>query len=163
MLLSAFEDQTKPADGAPKRLDRLTSLQHLWEDKRVDGRLPAKSDFPPEELRHWLGHIFLVDVAHDPVRFRMRLMGVKLVTYTGTDFTGKWLDEVSDGEKLQWTTQPHLTCVETKEPCYDRIASLQHQSKTMTFHRVHLPCADDGRNVNVILGCGYLVEDDSAD
>ena len=98
MLLSVYDKETSFEDVATPQLERLVALQQVWESKCKDGRLPSKADFPPEDVKPWLGHILLLDVSRNPARFRVRLMGGNLVSYAGTDFTGKWLDEVFDPE-----------------------------------------------------------------
>lgn len=159
MLLSEQQDVTDfEGRGAPQ-LDRLIALERLWASKRKGGALPSKADFPPEEIRPWLGHIMLVDVHADPIRFRVRLMGVRLVNYAGKDYTGRWLDEVFEGERLQRNIKPHLTCLKTRQPCYDSSAYILDGSRKIILHRLHLPCADDGDTVNVFLGCGYAAEE----
>jgi len=159
MLFSDFENVEDTSDTIAPQPDRLVALQRFWESKRRDGKLPSKTDFPPEEIKPWLGHILLVDVVHPPPRFRIRLMGVSLVEYAGRDYTGKWFDEIFVGERLQQNIRPYLKCFETKLPCYDNSAFTKPYSKRVVLYRLHLPLADDGEDINVIFGCGYTAED----
>ena len=159
MLVSEFNDGNQSVGAGADRHPQLAALEQLWERKRVGAKLPSKTAFPPHEIRPWLGHVLLVDVDQNPVRFRVRLMGVNLVAYAGTDHTGRWLDEIFDPEQVKRLTAPHFKCLETKAPHYDVTAIIKDGSEKMLLHRVHLPCADDGSTVNVILGCAYAVKE----
>jgi hypothetical protein len=44
-------------------------------------------------MRYLLGELVILDVHYAPLRFKYRLHGTKLVTRTGFDMTGKWVDE----------------------------------------------------------------------
>jgi len=154
-MLSSETSGCRPDDTSVPRHDGLVALERLWNSRRKNGRLPSKADFPPSEIKQWLGHIMLTDVSRTPLRFRVRLMGVILVEYAGTDHTGKWFDEMFEGERLARNLHPYLMCIDTKAPCYDNSAVIQRYGKRIPIQRLHLPCADDGETVNVIIGCAY--------
>ena len=67
----------------------IASLQALWDSRRGARRLPARDDFPVEDLRPWLGYVSLVDVTPPPRRFRWRLIGTGIAERLGRDAAGR--------------------------------------------------------------------------
>jgi hypothetical protein len=68
----------------------------LWRKAHVDARPPGKSFLDPLRLRFLLGSLSLLEVRHDPLRFRYRLVGTDIVHRLGHELTGKWLDQHPD-------------------------------------------------------------------
>src|SRR5437762_4482559 len=95
---------------------RLKTLHTLWDLKRGSRRFPARADFAFKDLRQWLGHIALVDVAQKPTRFRIRLLGTRLVKYAGADHTGQWIDECVAPDRIDEALEPFRACLESGAP-----------------------------------------------
>lgn len=79
-------------------LDRLQEpslkrLLDLWREKCAGRGMPARRDILPEDMRFLLGRILVLDVLHDPLRFRFRLVGTSLVEAIGFNPTGKLTTE----------------------------------------------------------------------
>jgi len=82
--------QTSPRIADPL----LKRLYEYWETAR-DGRpMPSRNDLDPIEMRFILGYVALIEVLHDPLKFRVRLQGTKLERWVGCDLTGRALDEL---------------------------------------------------------------------
>ena len=64
-----------------------------WLHAAPPGRLPGRQQIRPEQMTPWLTRLWLLDVMHNPLRFRCRLVGSAMVRSLGRDVTGKWLDE----------------------------------------------------------------------
>ena len=59
-------------------------VYRLWDGKRQGRGIPARADFDPLEIPpHILPGILLIDVAHDPLHFRYRLVGTRDVGQIG--------------------------------------------------------------------------------
>ena len=58
---------------------------------------PGKADVDPVDFSYVLGYVTLVDVEHDPRRYHFRLDGSILVEMSGTNYTGRYLDELGAG------------------------------------------------------------------
>jgi len=80
--------------------NRLRRLFAYWLEKRSERQFPAKSDIDPVEFPFALGYVTLVDVERDPRRYRFRLDGSILVELSGTDYTGRYLDELPGEEYI---------------------------------------------------------------
>ncbi len=66
-----------------------------WESLRRGERLPARSDLDPGEFVYCLPNVLLMDLSHEPLRVRYRLVGSAVVSVAKLDFTGRYLDELS--------------------------------------------------------------------
>ena len=78
------------------RDDNVRQFLQLWQDAHMDERAPGKDFLDPIRLRFLLGSLSLLEVHHDPLRFRYRLVGTDIVERLGHELTGKWLDEHPD-------------------------------------------------------------------
>jgi hypothetical protein len=66
-----------------------------WESRRREGGLPARADLDPADFVYCLPNILLMDLSHDPLRVRYRLVGSAVVATSRLDFTGRYLDELA--------------------------------------------------------------------
>jgi len=60
--------------------------------QRDDGGLPRRRDFDPLAVPHLLGHLMIVDVLREPLRFRVRLYGTEIAALTEQEWTGCLVD-----------------------------------------------------------------------
>jgi hypothetical protein len=118
MLLPENIELGNLTESASREHESLMALRDFWESKKAGRSLPSKANFPPGELKPWLGHIALVDVEQPSQRLRMRLMGADLVHYAGVDYTGRWLNECFSGDKLLRVLRPYHDCLETRSWTY---------------------------------------------
>ena len=88
----AFQGQNElPGDCHPD----IRLITDYWRSIHPEAGLPGRQHFDPVAVPpRLLPSIRLLDVVGDPPRFRLRLMGTKMVAAVGQDFTGCWLDEV---------------------------------------------------------------------
>ncbi|MCK5268758.1 MAG: PAS domain-containing protein [Spirochaetes bacterium] len=61
--------------------------------------LPTRSQINPNEIKHILPHIAMMDVIDDGKDFRVRLIGSEVQRYLGRDCTGELLSEGQDFER----------------------------------------------------------------
>lgn len=145
---------------AEKDLDpRLQTLLGYWRARGLDGRLPARKDIDPLDLRPLLGNILMVDVvpqADGSLRFRYRLFGTEFVFYHGGDLTGHWLDDIANSgfrNELLGLYRDVVARREMRTLSYDYLVDGLHHR----FQAVLLPLAADGCRVDIVLGCGVRV------
>lgn len=138
---------------------RLHDMLRYWRARCRDGRLPARRDIDPIELKALLGNILMVDVvrqADGTPRFRYRLFGTEFIFYHGRDLTGRWLDEIANAgfrDELLALYHAVVTRREMRTLSYDYLVDgLRHR-----FQAVLLPLAADGSTVDIVLGCGVRV------
>jgi hypothetical protein len=137
---------------------RLQKLYAYWSAARGDRRLPARRDIDPVDLSYALGHIMLVDVLRDPLRFRVRLHGTEMAMRADYDLTGKLLDELPLSDFRDYVIERCRQLVESGQP-------LRVQQERSIGGRLHgyeavwLPLSEDGTTVNMLM-CGLIYHPD---
>lgn len=116
-------------------------------------KLPGRRHFDPAAVTSLLPNIWLIDVVHDPLRFRFRLLGTTVEKFAGRRMTGRWVDEELGPETRDEVLTNLTEVVETRQPSWRRGPSLIIPEKTVaTLERLYLPLATDGRTVDMVLG-----------
>ena len=138
------------------RHPRLKTLYTFWDITRGSRRYPARADFAFKNLRQWLGHIALIDVVQKPPRFRIRLLGTRLVEYAGADHTGQWLHECVAQDKIDDALEPYIACVKSGAPALRLSRYVNPRATKSVLERLFLPCSSDQKSIDIILGCTYV-------
>ena len=129
---------------------RLRRLLDYWESKRLGARLPARRHLDPLDFHYLLGWVALIDVSHQPLRFRYRLMGVLLVERFGFDMTGKALDEFPQPEFRGFLEAGWRAVVERRAPTHIFHNDVVDRHRR-DFETLRLPLAGDGETVDMLL------------
>lgn len=138
---------------------RLKALLEYWRGKCSPGRLPARADIDPLELKSLLGNINLIEAVPQPDgtrRFRYRLFGTEFVFYHGGDLTGQWVDQIGNAvyrQQLVGLYEHVIATGATPMLSYDYILD----SRRHRFQAVILPLASDGREIDMILSSGLPI------
>src|SRR5579863_9702970 len=84
-----------------RSLPVLKETLAYWEAKRGSRRMPRRRDLDPlHDIPRLLPNVQLADVIDGGRRFRMRVVGSRIVEALGRDGTGKFLDETLTGDRL---------------------------------------------------------------
>ena len=130
--------------------DRLRRLLAYWLDKRGDRPFPAKAEIDPIEFPFILGYVTLVDVEHEPRRYRFRLDGSILVALSGTDYTGRYLDDLPGAEYVAFIRQTYDRVVDSGEPFRYRKHELLDQ-QLFSEETLILPIGDQPPHVDMLV------------
>jgi hypothetical protein len=99
--------------------DRLRRLFAYWTEKCGSRLFPGRPDVDPVDFSYVLGYVTLVEVERDPLRYRFRLDGSILVDLSGTDYTGRYLDDLPGAEYVAFIKDSYDRVVESGKPhCY---------------------------------------------
>jgi hypothetical protein len=123
-----------------------------WQSKLSGRRMPARKDLEPTEIPELLANLVLVDVSHDPLDFRYRLIGTAIVERIAFDYTGKRfveLDHQEPGSKV-WETAARIC--EERAPLISDIPYVGPDQWVRGYRDLYLPLSDDGEQVNMIVG-----------
>jgi hypothetical protein len=82
--------------------------------------MPARCNFDPLEARFAIGHISLIEVHRDPLRFYFRLDGTKQVELFGIDCTRRYLDGAMPPEHAAMAAASYGEVAKYGEPRYHR-------------------------------------------
>ena len=138
--------------------ERLIRLYEYWLKCKGNRRFPSRRDIDPLDFRYVLGRVMLVDVLHDPQRFRVRLHGTEMVQQARYELTGKFLDELPVAEYRDYVIEQCKGLVSRGEPLvvqHNRILD----GRLRQYEALWLPFSDDGHTVNTLL-CALIYERD---
>jgi hypothetical protein len=135
---------------------KLQALHAFWLQQRGGNLFATRSDFAFANLKIWLGHICLVEVAREPVRFRFRLIGTHVGELAGRDHTGRWLDSCFPSERLAAVLDPFYECLRRRAPvaCAERYEAPNGDRSIL--EQLLLPCSADESAIDLIVGAVYL-------
>ncbi len=139
------------ADPTPEDLptEKLRWMLEFWKGLCGGREMPARADFSPADMVSLLPYIGLVDVEHNPQRFRARLAGTGIVEETGIDLTGVYYDQMPSPEEI---VSRAAWVVENRKPCYAEGLPMSWASKEFTSYAVLvMPLSGDGKQVDMLL------------
>lgn len=128
---------------------KIDAIIRYWQSIQPPTGLPGRQHFDPRDIPELWRNIMMIDVAHDPLRFRFRLLGTTIIDYAGEDNTGKWFDE----RWPDYDDTPLRRIVEQRAPSWWRgPPQLRPEKHYFELERVRLPLARDGETVDLLLG-----------
>jgi hypothetical protein len=136
---------------------RLARLYDYWLERKGSRRYPTRRDIDPVDLRYVLGHMMLLDVLRDPLRFRFRLHGAEITSRVKYDLTGKFLDDMPDPAYRDYSIARCKGLVASGEPLVvrrDRTVA----DMSCPYEALWLPFSEDGCGVTMLL-CALIYED----
>jgi hypothetical protein len=129
---------------------RLRRLFGYWLEKRGERLFPAKAEIDPLDFPYILGYVTLVDVERDPRRYRFRLDGSILVALSGTDYTGRYLDELPGAEYVAFILETYDRVVDRGEPFRYRKNELLDQ-QLFSEETIILPLGDNPPKIDMLM------------
>lgn len=133
---------------------RLRRFHDYWLSLHPQGGgLPGRQHLEPTQIPDCLPTLWLLEVHREPLRFRYRLVGTRIVELSGRELTGLWLDEAHPGAVALSDTL--VTVAERAIPDWRRGKPrlfLAHKD-FIEIERLMLPLAKDGRTVDMIVAC----------
>lgn len=141
------------------RADALKVLYTYWQSLRRDRRAPSRADIDPSEIAGILSHIGLVDVEREPSRYRIRLLGARIVDWYGCDVTGRYLDEIDFGVAGGSTFKILDQAVDRAVPAHMSGAYTKQDGRAIRYERLYLPLSNDARRVDMLIGATAILPD----
>jgi hypothetical protein len=129
---------------------RLRRLYQYWVEKASGRICPARRDIDPLEFDYLLGDIALIEVLLDPLRFRYRVMGTRIVQRVACDMTGKLVSEIPTPQLRQATQQNYELVTKERKAVLQR-GTRVFDGRTFRYEILRLPLSDDGEAINMIL------------
>lgn len=144
-----------PKPAVSLQLSELTSprihrLYGYWQHQCMSGKLPRRADIAPDQIRDLLPNIIIVDVERNPMRFRYRLVGTRVVEYNGVEFTGRYLGEIGWPEE-QELVDSYAFVVSSRRPFFGLLAWGLVTGALGRCEFARLPLSEDGELVTQIL------------
>ena len=130
----------------------LTQLYDYWVSRRPDDKLPSRADIDPVDMpRAALPYVILAEIGGDDGRIRYRLVGTVMVREWGTDFTGKYLDEIMTGTYRKFIESLFQDVTELRCAVLSESTFRWDVGKIIGTRRLFMPLAKDGFTVDVVL------------
>ncbi len=123
--------------------DMVRALHAWWMAARRPNGLPDRADFDPAAFKPLLPHLIIVAVETDPFRIRYRLVGTKVVDYTGFEFTGRYLDELGPSEAAGYWQDCYRTTYESRRPFLGAMTEPTTTGDTFTYEFGFFPVSLD--------------------
>src|SRR4051812_11525552 len=130
----------------------LLQLIAYWEGKRGERFAPPRRSIDACDLLPVLGDIAIMDVLQDPLRFRYRLHGTRLVMRGHVELTGRTTDDLPEPLFRQAVRELFTEVCETRRPwtgCGNRVLA----AGVGGFEVGVLPLSEDGETVTMLLAC----------
>lgn len=161
-MAGGMRNETGKADGvAPPWVDldwdlrcrdgRLLQLRDYWDSKRGGRLMPRRQDIKPAEIVSLLPNVLLVDV-EKPLRLRYRLIGTRIAETMGRDSTGKYYDEIYDGELLEDIYFSFRHLIDRRQPLRTFGEAFYEDKNIYSYETMNLPLSDGGDDVDRVLG-----------
>ncbi|WP_340118927.1 PAS domain-containing protein [Pelagibius sp. 7325] len=142
--------------------EALKFLYNYWR-QLVRGRLvPSRADIDPGRIAAVLPHIGLFDVESNPRRYRIRLMGTRIVSWYGCDLTGRYLDEIDFGTSDSFTFSVLDQVVDRCVPGYMSGEYTKQDGRVIRYERLYMPLSNDGATVNMVIGAALRLPPEAA-
>jgi len=131
----------------------LICFYDYWATLCGNRQMPARRDIDPLQVpRGYLPNLMLVDILHDPQRYRYRLVGSHIVAATGENRTGRFFDEVRFFQDHPGVLPQYETVVKTLQPVYSLEPFTNFISQSAyEVDCLILPLSDDGQRVDTLL------------
>lgn len=138
---------------------QIRDMFDYWVSISPTDALPARKHMDPLDIPKLLPFIFLLDVHHDPLRYKIRLVGTGIIRKTGREGTGEWFDTLFDDFEASKAKVNLDKCMQTACPVFRRSEfQLDPDNKKVIAERLHLPFADDGKTPNMILTYAHYTD-----
>lgn len=140
------------------RNQQLRDLYTYWQTMRGDSRIPPRSAFDPIRVPRLLPSLILLDVEPDTGRLIVRLLGTRVATVYGRDYTGQYLDEVYFGSNARSVLDDYGTCAREGIPVLGERNFRNVRDVVYRMERLILPLSDDGKEVNKLISGLHFIE-----
>lgn len=130
---------------------RMGQFLDLWETKRAGRTVPARYDFAFEELRPWLGELYLLEVLPDDFRFKVFATGT--AERVKREYTGRLISEAEPRDLAREAMVAYRQAVVERAPLFSDRSNIHIDGRAFSWHRLILPLGVDGQTVDHLFVC----------
>jgi hypothetical protein len=151
--LTVYDNPAGAAIDASQLRSPITRAGYeYWRGKKGARPFPARADFDPLIEQPTLArNMVLVEVRHEPLDFRYRLIGSAVRANMKADWTGKWMSEIPMQRAPNPIWQHHLWVLEHKAPRFYRPANLGPNNVSRSIESAQLPLGPDGETIDMMM------------
>lgn len=135
---------------------RLQVIYDYWKYKRPNkADLPGYQHIDLRDIPNIESYVWIIDVVHNPMRFRFHRIGAAIVMWAGEDNTGRWFDDVWPA----YDPAVFAEVVESRRPSWTRGPStFRPERYGCEIERIRLPLAHNGKIVDSILALSVFFD-----
>lgn len=135
-------------------------LYDYWRSKCADGRLPSRSDIDPEHIKDHLPTISLTAICrkHNRPRYQCRLAGTGFWDLFEEEIQGRYIDELPLGDRADYWQRVLTQVASKRKPTAGVTRPGTPYGSHLAQFWIRLPLAENGTDVNLILGYDQLVK-----
>jgi hypothetical protein len=123
-----------------------------WLGKKSDRPFPSRRDFDPlVEVPRLARNMMLLDVSHDPLDFRYRLIGTAVREHLGEDWTGRRWSEIEFQRAPNPIWLHHQWVVDNRQPRFLRPNYIGPHRSFMFVESAVLPLGDTPERVAMLM------------
>jgi len=123
-----------------------------WSGRKGGRPFPSRRDFDPMvEIPRLARSMMLLDVSHDPLDFRYRLIGTSVREHLGGDLTGRRWSEIEFQRAPNPIWLHHQWVVENRQPRFVRPNYIGPHRSFMLVESAVLPLGDDDDRVDMLM------------
>jgi hypothetical protein len=142
---------SEPGFRAQLLIPEQRQLFDYWRSCRGARPMPAREDIAPGDIPGLLPGLGLIDVEGGFGRSFVRLAGSALRDLYGLELTGKYLGEISWGERAGYWCGVYSRLVESRTPMHGVVRGPIADRDHVTMFWLRLPLSDNGERVNKVL------------
>lgn len=147
----------RSADDLLIKDSQLLHLYRYWLEMRGVASMPPRAAFEPSSVKRLLPNLILLDVEVATGRLLVRVLGTRVATIYGQDYTGRFLDEIDFGSGTPAVMEDYGTCAREGRPVLAERDFRSVNNVAYRMERLILPFSDDGQVVNkLISGLHFL-------
>lgn len=135
--------------------DMVRTLHGWWMAACRPNGLPDRADFDPAAFKLLLPNLIIVAVEPEPFRIRYRLVGTKVVDYTGFEFTGRYLDELGPSDAAGYWQDCYRAAYESRSPFFGSMTEPTTSGDEFTYEFGFFPVSR-GDDVQIIVVEDYF-------
>jgi hypothetical protein len=133
------------------RSGKLRQLWRYWQSLHKGETLPSRRDIDPLHIPLLLPHVMLVEALPGEADFRYRLVGTHVARIHGVDNTGKCVSECFGARECEQVIVLYQRTVREGSVIVHRGRPRRRDDRVLDYEIVHMPLADGGGRVSMIL------------
>jgi len=130
----------------------LSALNDYWRQKCGDRGLPSRADLDPAEFRYALGNVSLIDVLHDPLRFRIRVVASNIEARFDRALTGTYIHDLPEPESARLWDKVYRAVLRSGQP-QSFVGQVMEDGVWRRYRAVVWPLASDHEDIDMLLCC----------
>ena len=135
-----------------QQIGMLSALDDYWRQKCGDRALPSRADLDPSEFRYALGNVSLIDVLHDPLRFRIRVAASNIEARFDRALTGTYIHDLPEPESARLWDKVYRTVLRSGRP-QTFVGEIVEDGVPRRYRATIWPLASNHEDIDMLLCC----------